>query len=298
MIKTDENKPPCIFENAMRGGKRCQALHKSPVKSRPLVSIITVVLNSPDLLEKTIKSVIGQTYANIEYIVVDGGSSDGKTIEVIRQYENFIDGWISEPDKGIYDAMNKGMRLASEGSYLQFLNAGDFYCQDDSLEQIFKNHSLPPIVYSDMIVVAENNDTRFQKAGDFTKENLLRRGTGVVCHQAFFIKKEMAPQYNTRYRIKGELDWYYQIVDTYGEVEFAHIDIPTVYYHLGGYGHKFFFRNRVEWILCVIRRYGVRTLLEYRVLGFLYKNSFSRYPKIGKVHNLIASRISFIMRKL
>lgn len=94
----------------------------------PLVSIITVVYNGEKYLEDTIKSVMNQTYQNIEYIVIDGGSTDG-TIDIIKKYEDKINYWVSEKDKGIYDALNKGLKVAS-GEYIAILNADDYFVED------------------------------------------------------------------------------------------------------------------------------------------------------------------------
>jgi glycosyltransferase involved in cell wall biosynthesis len=85
---------------------------------KPLVSIITVVYNSERFLEKTIKSIINQTYSNVEYILIDGASTDG-TVDIIKIYEKFISKWISEKDNGLYDAMNKAIEMAT-GDYLWF----------------------------------------------------------------------------------------------------------------------------------------------------------------------------------
>ena len=96
--------------------------------SSPLVSIITVVFNGERFIEKTINSVISQTYKNIEYIIIDGGSTD-KTLDIIRQYEDRIDYWISEPDNGIYNAMNKGIKL-SRGKLIGLINSDDWYMEN------------------------------------------------------------------------------------------------------------------------------------------------------------------------
>ena len=95
---------------------------------KPLVSVITVVLNGMQHLEQTIRSVLSQSYDNVEYILIDGGSTDG-TLEIIRRYEHAIDYWVSEPDSGIYDAWNKGVCLA-QGQWIAFLGADDSYLQD------------------------------------------------------------------------------------------------------------------------------------------------------------------------
>ena len=93
-------------------------------KSSPLVTIITVSFNTEQHLESTIQSIINQTYRNIEYIVIDGGSTD-KTVDIIKKYQEHINYWVSEPDRGIYDAMNKGWSIAKDDSYILFLGAGD-----------------------------------------------------------------------------------------------------------------------------------------------------------------------------
>jgi putative colanic acid biosynthesis glycosyltransferase len=103
----------------------------------PLISIITVVYNGEEFLEKTVKSVLNQTYKNIEYIIVDGNSTD-KTIKIIKKYEHKITYWISEKDEGIYDAMNKGARLAT-GDFINFMNADDIIYTNDAIERVVNN---------------------------------------------------------------------------------------------------------------------------------------------------------------
>jgi len=107
----------------------------SPISYLPLITVITVVLNGEKALEETIKSVISQTYPNVEYIIIDGGSTDG-TLDIIKKYEDYIDYWVSEPDKGIYDAMNKGVDLTT-GQWINFINAGDRFYDEDLIEEIF-----------------------------------------------------------------------------------------------------------------------------------------------------------------
>ncbi len=100
----------------------------SPITYLPLITVITVVLNGEKVLEETIKSVISQTYPNVEYIIIDGGSTDG-TLDIIKKYEDYIDYWVSEPDKGIYDAWNKGVTVTN-GQWVSFLGSGDIYHKD------------------------------------------------------------------------------------------------------------------------------------------------------------------------
>ena len=103
----------------------------------PKISVVTVVYNSEALIENTVKSIINQSYSHIEYIVVDGGSTDG-TIDILNRYKKNISTLISEPDHGIYDAMNKGIRLAT-GDFLVFINSGDKFSSHDILEKIFSS---------------------------------------------------------------------------------------------------------------------------------------------------------------
>ena len=120
----------------------------------PKFSIITVTYNAGKVLEDTIQSVISQTYRNVEYIIVDGKSKDN-TLEIVDKYRNHISKVVSEPDKGLYDAMNKGILLAT-GDYLCFLNAGDELHDNQTLQQIvhtLKGTALPDVIYGETAIV-------------------------------------------------------------------------------------------------------------------------------------------------
>lgn len=124
-------------------------MHNHPT---PKFSIITVTYNAEAVLEDTIQSVISQTYHHVEYIIVDGASKDG-TLSIIDRYRDRITRIVSEPDKGLYDAMNKGIRLAT-GDYLCFLNAGDSFHEDDTLQQMVRSISgneLPGVLWGGII---------------------------------------------------------------------------------------------------------------------------------------------------
>ncbi|MCI5150423.1 MAG: glycosyltransferase [Candidatus Electrothrix sp. MAN1_4] len=115
------------------GGLRTQGYFKRSLRDKPLITVITVVFNGAQHLEETILSVIGQTYDNVEYIIIDGGSTDG-TLDIIRQYEHAVDYWVSEKDEGIYDAMNKGIRLFN-GNWINFMNSGDLFFSEKNLSE-------------------------------------------------------------------------------------------------------------------------------------------------------------------
>ena len=103
---------------------------------KPLISIITVIYNDGKKLEETILSILSQTYDNLEFIIIDGSSTD-ETIDIIKKYEDKIDYWISEKDSGIFDAMNKGI-LAAKGDYINFMNAGDFFITNFTFNNFYR----------------------------------------------------------------------------------------------------------------------------------------------------------------
>ncbi len=122
--------------------------------NQPLISIVTVVYNGEKFLEQTIKSVINQTCKNIEYIIIDGGSTDG-TVDIIKKYEQKITYWISEKDRGIYDAMNKGAKLAT-GDFINFMNADDMIYCDNAVELIVENiNNMDDTYYSRARIVSD-----------------------------------------------------------------------------------------------------------------------------------------------
>jgi glycosyltransferase involved in cell wall biosynthesis len=131
--------PPADENRQSEGGLRTKGFLRKSEKNKPLITVVTVVFNGEQLLEKTIQSVINQTYDNVEYIIVDGGSTDG-TLDIIHNYEHAIDYWFSAQDKGIYDAMNKGIELAS-GDWLNFMNSGDKFKDEIVLRNIFVNEA-------------------------------------------------------------------------------------------------------------------------------------------------------------
>lgn len=176
----------------------------------PKFSVITVTYNAAAVLEDTIQSVITQTYHHVEYIIVDGGSTDG-TLDIVAQYRDRIATVVSEPDKGLYDAMNKGMRLAT-GDYLCFLNAGDSFHEDDTLQSIahsLTGSTLPDVIYGQTeLVDSEGHFVRMRRlsAPEHLDWKSFKQGM-LVCHQAFFAKRALAEPYDLRYRFSADFDW-------------------------------------------------------------------------------------------
>ena len=174
------------------GGKRTKVVGQNAIKGRPLISVITVAFNGAATLEHTVCSVIEQTYKNIEYIIIDGGSTDG-TLDIIRKYEGNIDYWVSEKDAGIYDAMNKGIVLAS-GGVVGFINADDFYATSDVLAKIaalFDDSNIDAC-YGDLCYVKQDDTSavmRYWQSSDF-RSCAFERGW-CPPHPTFFVRREI-----------------------------------------------------------------------------------------------------------
>jgi len=176
-------------------------------KLYPKVTIITVVFNAKETLERTILSVKGLDYINVEYIIVDGGSSDG-TLEIIDKYKAIITRWVSEPDNGLYDAMNKGLKLA-EGDFVWFVNAGDEVAAPDVLNRLFDLSSNADIYYGDTVIVDDQGCEIGQRRLS-PPENLnwkdFRRGM-LVSHQSIIVAKDLADYYDLSYRFSADYAW-------------------------------------------------------------------------------------------
>lgn len=187
-------------------------MHNHPT---PKFSVITVCYNAEATLEDTIQSVISQTYHHVEYIIVDGASKD-RTMDIVNRYRDRIAVVVSEPDKGLYDAMNKGIRLAT-GDYLCFLNAGDSFHEDDTLQQMVHSiHSLqlPDVLYGETeLVDHEGHFLRMRRlqAPEHLTWKSFRQGM-LVCHQAFFARRDLVMLYDLRYRFSADFDWCIKIM--------------------------------------------------------------------------------------
>jgi glycosyltransferase involved in cell wall biosynthesis len=163
------------------GGSRISGKRKKPDAIDPLVSIVTVVYNGEKYIERTIQSVLQQTYSPIEYIIIDGGSKD-KTISIIKKYDEQIAHWISEPDKGISDAFNKGIQ-ACQGEIIGIINADDWY-EPDAVEKIVKTIGEYDIAYGKIVYWRNNKIDKISPA-DHT---LLPREMSVN-HMGVFVRK-------------------------------------------------------------------------------------------------------------
>lgn len=187
------------------GGIRIHGSKRQLHNSMPILTIITVVRNCGDTIERTIQSVINQDYPNIEYLIIDGASTDN-TLNIIKTHENEIDFWISEPDRGIYDAMNKGITY-TQGTYINFMNAGDVFCNNFVCTKITESihTNTADIVLGNFIAINETNKIELL----IKAKPISKIWQGMICsHQSIFIKKSILDcnHFNLKYKIAADYE--------------------------------------------------------------------------------------------
>lgn len=217
--------------------------------STDLITIITVTYNAEKYIEQTIKSVIDQDYPNIEYIIIDGASSDG-TIDIIKKYEKNISYWISEADSGVYDAMNKGIDVAT-GEWINFMNAGDTFVSNSTVSTIIeKLQPISELVYGDSFLITKTEE-QYRKAKQI--DNFFN---GIpFCHQALFAKRAILSKYkfNTFYSIAADYDF---ILKTFSlKHHYQYINIPVCNFLGDGLSQQQVLKSSIE-AMMVISKYS------------------------------------------
>ncbi|MBR0038301.1 MAG: glycosyltransferase [Bacteroidales bacterium] len=197
----------------------------------PLISVITVCYNAASLIEETIQSVLGQDYPNLEYLIIDGASTDG-TLDIIKKYADRVK-FVSEPDKGIYDAMNKGLKLA-QGEWVNFMNAGDTFADCNVVSDVFENRELPANV---QVIIGTTYDV-------YSDRRVLRPLQPVdeiamyipFCHQSSFtrIGTDNHWSFDTTYKMAADYNLFYNIWERYGAEAFLQLDMPVACYRMEG----------------------------------------------------------------
>ena len=201
----------------------------------PKISVITVVRNDVAHIEQTMLSVLGQTYGNVEYIVIDGGSTDG-TVDIIKKYADKLAYWVSEPDGGIYPAMNKGLQHAT-GEWVNFMNSGDSFADENVLNYVFGKDSSNNIDSSQMnslkmigggtINVYESDPSKTFL--DPAKSPSVIPMEIPFSHQASFTKREVC-YYDTNYKYAADYKVMYEVYFKYGHSSILSLDIPIAKY--------------------------------------------------------------------
>lgn len=198
--------------------------------SSPCISVVTVVRNDVINIEKTILSVLSQSFQNIEYIIIDGSSTDG-TLDVIKKYADKVAYWVSEPDKGVYDAMNKGIAV-STGDFVIFMNSGDTFHSDDTIEKMVQGATSNDDVLYGNVSVKYWDGIVVEKPREFFKTSMRFKGVG-ICHQTVFFPGEILRKmrYNISYRIASDYDLLYRMWKQ--GVHFVYCDVVVADYEWG-----------------------------------------------------------------
>lgn len=242
---------------------------------KPMVSIITVVWNNKDTIKDAIDSVLNQTYKDIEYIIVDGASTDG-TVEVVQSYGDKIAKFVSEPDKGLYDAMNKGIALAT-GDVIGILNSDDFYIDQYVIENIVKLFEEKEIdsLFADLIYVRPENldkTVRYYDSSQFKPEKFAYGW--MPAHPTFFVKKSAYDKYGlfkTDYKIAADYELLVRFLYKY-KLPYFYFQKPIIKMRVGGVSTSGFKSN---WIL---NQEIIRACQENGIDTNMFK-VLSKYPK-------------------
>ena len=242
------------------------------------LSIITVNYNDAKGLERTIKSVISQSYHDFEFIVIDGGSSD-KSLGIIKKYEQHIDYWVSEPDGGIYLGMNKGLRQA-QGDYVNFMNSGDRFYSFDALERIFSLGTDADIITGTHVGSPHPN---VGKDGI----SLYTLCTGAVDHQASFIKRDVALRhpYDEKYKIVSDWKFFIEalIIDN---CSFFYTETIVVDVDMTGVSNTATDLNRREREAVLKELFPERILTDYHLLMSIHPDLLQISPRLTKSQSI------------
>ena len=244
------------------GGLRTKGITKQSQKNQPLITVVTVVRNGEKTLEETILSVINQTYKNIEYIIIDGTSTDG-TLDIIKKYEDKIDYWISEPDKGIYDAMNKGIDLA-KGDYIALLNSDDWYELDTCEIVVGKINSIRADIYHGMarVIDERNNKIIFVYGYD-----IYAISQNMIPHPTCFVSRDIYLKFKYDINYKSASDYDFMIKAYKSNVNFYFIEKIMVNFRMGGISQSI--ENNIETIK-IKKKYGFIQFKNYCIWKTFY----------------------------
>jgi len=234
---------------------------------KPKLSVITIVYNNVRDIERTMLSVLGQTYTNIEYIIVDGLSKDG-TLQVINKYQDRISKLISEKDNGIYDAMNKGLAVAT-GDYVIFMNSGDEFYAADTVTNVFATADDADIYYGETEMIDDNGQSlgqrRHQAPAAFTWRD-FKYGMS-ISHQAIYIRRTLTEPYDNRYRLSADIDWIIRGAKKARKI--VNVNQYVAKYLVGGMSKKKHRQSLRERFNIMKRYYGlIPTVLNHFVIAF------------------------------
>lgn len=230
------------------------------IANTPLLTVITVAYNAVEFIERTILSVIAQKNVNIEYVVIDGGSSDG-TIDMVKKYSEYIAFYVSEPDSGIYEAMNKGIAAAS-GKWMNFMNAGDTFFDENTVHNVLLHSGgNVGVLYGDRVIEKTDGTEAYETAKNLD-EFYIAMPFG---HQACFIRSDLAKArpYDLSFKLSSD---YELLLNLYhNKVDFRYIKTPVCRFLSGGLSHQRRFLSRLEAVLVASRFLNDKELIKDNV---------------------------------
>jgi len=234
---------------------------------KPTLSVITVVYNNARDIKRTLLSVINQTYKPIEYIVIDGASTDGTT-EIIGRYRDNIAKFISEKDEGIYDAMNKGLALAT-GDYVLFMNSADEFYAADTVDKVFASAPGADIYYGETEMMDIDGKIlgrrRHQAPMQLTWKS-FKYGMS-VSHQAIYIRRSLTRPFDARYRLSADIDWILRAVKNAKKI--VNVNDYVARYQVGGMSKSKHRESLLERFDIMKRYYGfIPTVLNHAIIAF------------------------------
>ena len=233
---------------------------------QPRLSVITIVYNNVRDIERTMLSVLNQTYSNLEYIIIDGKSTDG-TLEIVTKYQHRISKLVSEQDKGIYDAMNKGLALAS-GDYVLFMNSGDEIYSADTVEKVFACEPDADIYYGETEMYDQqwrSLGQRRHRAPEKFSWKSFQWGMS-VSHQAIYIKRSITEPFDIQYQLSSDIDWIIRTAKKARKIVNTHSYVAK--YLVGGMSKSRHKQSLIERFDIFSRHYGlVSNLLNHSIIA-------------------------------
>lgn len=228
-------------------------------------SIITATYNAAKTFRQAAESVFKQTYPSVEYIVIDGGSTDG-TVNILKEYSSRLAYWVSEPDKGIYDAFNKGIRVAT-GDYIYFLGADDCFFDDNVLSKVSDVLSPKIDVFSAAVCLVNEFNLEKITGNELARDQEHYDGE-MIPHQGMFVKSDIlkARPFDASYRLAGDYDFFLFCYFN-DKIKFHYADFPIAYYATGGFGSSNADLS-LEEHLRIWRKYHMEQLLKKYENGF------------------------------
>ena len=272
-------------------------MNQESIKKQQLISVIMVTFNAVTYIEDTIKSVIHQTYSNIEYIIVDGGSTDG-TINLINKYKSRIKNLVftSEPDNGIFDAMNKGIKLA-KGKWINFMNAGDSFVSNNAISSVFlQNISNSDILFGDTIMSYNNIHKPFKTLLKAKSVNVVWRGHMPFCHQSMFSKLSLHKIHPFDISSIINADFEFICWALFNNYTFLYLQMKIAVYEVGGKSsddYVFAFQDR----MLAIKKYK-KGIFPHIIFLFQHVNYYIKKNIKRVLPNSIVKIIIIIKTKL